>query len=128
MERTSISLPRISLTCRRRLIGVEDLQDCLGDVDFEAKIGCHHVGKTAGVFEIFDDDHHVRDQDFVEAHDPFNLFFDGSHGGFGFKGGARWFVFDELVDAHGVIGFGLDVARNFGFRESLHENFDALIG
>ena len=40
---------------------IENFQHCLGDVDFEAKIGCHHVRKTSGVFEVFDDDHHVRD-------------------------------------------------------------------
>ena len=107
---------------------IDDLQDCLGDLDLEAKIRRHHVGKASGVFEILDDDHHVRDQDFAETHHPFDLFFDRSHGGFGFKGGTRRFVFREFVDAHGVVGVSLNVARNLGFREPLHENFDAFIG
>ena len=107
---------------------INDLQDCLGDLDLEAKIGRHHVGKTSGVFEILDDDHHIRDQDFAETHDPFDLFLDRPHGGFGFKGGTRRLVFGEFVDAHGVIGLSLNVARNLGFREPLHENFDAFVG
>ena len=107
---------------------IDDLQDCLGDLDLEAEIGRDHVGKPSGVFEIFDDDHHVRDEDFAETHDPFDLFFDRPHGGFGFKGGAGRLVSMSFVDAHGIIGIGLDVALNLGFREPLHENFDAFIG
>ncbi len=107
---------------------INDFQDGLGDLDLEAEIGRHHVGKPSGVFEVFDHDHHVRDQDFAETHDPFNLFLDRSHGGFGFKGGTCRFVFDEFVDTHRVVGLGLDVARYLGFRESLYEDFDAFIG
>ena len=41
---------------------------------------------------------------------------------------SRRLVFGEFVDAHGVVGLSLNVARDLGFGEPLHENFDAFIG
>ncbi len=41
--------------------------------------------------------------------------------------GARSFGLGDLVDAHGIVGFGLDIAGDLRFRETLHENLDPLI-
>ena len=109
MERTSISFAENLADLPQALNRIDDFQDGLRDLDLEAEIGRHHVGQPAGVFEVFDHDHHVRDQDFAEAHDPFDLFFDGPHDGFGFEGGAAGLSFDQFVDPDGIIGIGLNV-------------------
>ena len=36
--------------------------------------------------------------------------------------------FGDFLDAHGIIGFGLDIAGNLGLREALDENLDAFVG
>ncbi len=98
---------------------VHDLQDGLRDVDLQSEIGGHHVGEPAGVFQIFDDHHHVGNQHLAEADDLLDLLLDRAHDGLGLQCGSGLLRLDEFLDANRIIGVVLDVFFDPSLGESL---------
>ena len=107
---------------------VHDFQDGLCDVDLESKIGGHHVGKASRVFQVFNHDHHVRNQHLAEADDFFDLFLDGAHDRLGLQCGAGLLRLDEFFDFDGVVGVVLNVFLDAALGEALYQDLDTLIG
>ncbi len=106
---------------------IGNLQDCLGCVDFEPKVGGHHVGQSARFFQVLDDDHHIRDQHLAQTDDPLDLFLDRPHDRFGFECRGRWLRVGEFVDPHRVVWIGLNVFRDLCLGDTLDEDFDPFI-